>query len=90
VTAVKVEDFKSGLRIVLYETDGRHTALRMPSTAPFLSRDRHFEEKADFIRHWWLTHRQREGQTIIGMRMVTRLGATDWRGASSRSAGQRP
>jgi hypothetical protein len=60
--AVSVEDFKRGRRIVLYETDGRCTALRMPSTAAFLSRDRHFDEKAAVIRHWWLTHRKREGQ----------------------------
>ena len=56
VAAVEVEHFRGGgRRVVLYETDGCRTPLRMPSTA-FLATDRQFEAKAAAIRDWWLTH----------------------------------
>lgn len=53
VAEVAVEPVFGGQRVVLYETDGRRTPLRMPSTA-FLSRDRRFADKAATIRSWWL------------------------------------
>ncbi|MFH7340219.1 hypothetical protein [Streptomyces sp. KHY 26] len=53
VAEVAVEPFTGGRRVVLYETDGRRTPLRVPSSG-FLSRDRRFDEKAAAIRGWWL------------------------------------
>ncbi|MFI1096304.1 hypothetical protein [Streptomyces sp. NPDC020917] len=55
VADVRAEPFAGGRRVVLYETDGRRTPLRMPSTA-MLSWDRAFEAKAATIRAWWLRH----------------------------------
>jgi hypothetical protein len=56
VAAVEAERFGAGARrVVLYETDGRRTPLRIPSTA-FLAWDRQFDAKAAAIRDWWLTH----------------------------------
>jgi hypothetical protein len=55
VAEVAVEPFAGGRRVVLYETDGRRTPLRMPSSG-FLSRDRRFDDKAATIRSWWLAH----------------------------------
>ncbi|MER6333210.1 hypothetical protein ABT298_28585 [Streptomyces sp. NPDC001034] len=56
VAEVAVEPFAGGRRVVLYETDGHRTPLRMPSSG-FLSRDRRFDEKAATIRSWWLANR---------------------------------
>jgi hypothetical protein len=55
VAYVAVEPSSGGRRIVLYETNGRRTALRAPSTAP-LAWDRHFDTKAATIHHYWRTH----------------------------------
>ncbi|MGW0964787.1 hypothetical protein [Streptomyces sp. NPDC002516] len=55
VAEVAVEPSSGGWRVVLCETDGRRTPLRMPNSA-FLSRDRRFDEKAATIRDWWLAH----------------------------------
>ncbi|MDX6355500.1 MAG: hypothetical protein QOF98_2403, partial [Streptomyces sp.] len=56
VAAVEVEAFGGGgRRVVLYETEGRRTPLRMPSTA-FLAGDRKFDAKAAAVRDWWLAH----------------------------------
>ncbi|MFF2999322.1 hypothetical protein ACFVTC_32945 [Streptomyces sp. NPDC057950] len=55
VAEVAVEPVTGGRRVVLYETDGRRTPLRMPSSG-FLSRDRRFDDKVATIRSWWLAH----------------------------------
>ncbi|WP_159064505.1 hypothetical protein [Streptomyces olivochromogenes] len=55
VAEVAVEPFTGGRRVVLYETDGRRTPLRMPSSG-FLSRDRRFDDKVATIRSWWLAN----------------------------------
>ena len=55
VAAVQTEGFGMGSRrVVLYETDGRHTPLRAPTTG-FLAWDRTFDAKATVIHDWWLT-----------------------------------
>ncbi|MGW1070144.1 hypothetical protein ACWD4F_37280 [Streptomyces aureus] len=53
VAEVAVEPVFGGRRVVLYETDGRRTPLRMPSTA-FLASDRRFDDKVATIRSRWL------------------------------------
>ncbi|MET8410595.1 hypothetical protein ABZV34_21265 [Streptomyces sp. NPDC005195] len=55
VAEVAVEPVTGGRRVVLYETDGRRTPLRMPSSG-FLSRDRRFDDKVATIRSWWLAN----------------------------------
>ncbi|MFI0961514.1 hypothetical protein ACH4S8_08930 [Streptomyces sp. NPDC021080] len=55
VAEVAVEPITGGRRVVLYETDGRRTPLRMPSSG-FLSRDRRFDDKVATIRSWWLAN----------------------------------
>jgi hypothetical protein len=49
VSEVAVERFAGGRRVVLYETGGRRTPLRMPSSG-FLARDRRFDDKVETIR----------------------------------------
>ncbi|MFH8388239.1 hypothetical protein [Streptomyces sp. NPDC018036] len=65
VAEVAVEPFSGGRRVVLYETDGHRTPLRMPNSA-FLSRDRRFDEKAATIRDWWLAHGGTDTDTGTG------------------------
>ena len=55
VADVRAEPFAGGRRVVLYETDGRRTPLRMPSTA-MLAWDRAFDAKTATIHAWWLRH----------------------------------
>lgn len=56
VRGIQTESFRGTTTIVLYETNGRFTRLRAPSTG-LLARDRDFEEKLHVIGDWWLTHR---------------------------------
>ncbi|MET8287304.1 hypothetical protein AB0M86_15850 [Streptomyces sp. NPDC051639] len=55
VAEVAVEPVTGGRRVVLYETGGRRTPLRMPSSG-FLSPDRRLDDKVATIRGWWLAH----------------------------------
>ncbi|MFF3468162.1 hypothetical protein ACFYXB_39050, partial [Streptomyces sp. NPDC002619] len=77
VSEVAVESFSGGRRVVLYETDGRRTPLRMPSSG-FLSRDRRFDDKVAAIRSWWLAN----GGVAPGEDTASDLGA--WRPTSVR------
>jgi len=56
VRGIQTESIRGIKTIVLYETNGRFTRLRAPSTG-FLAPDRHFEEKFHVIEDWWRTHR---------------------------------
>ncbi|MFJ9244158.1 hypothetical protein [Streptomyces sp. NPDC101776] len=56
IQSIQIESVMGTRTVVLYETNGRRTRLRAPSTG-FLAWDRRFEEKFHVIGQWWLTHR---------------------------------
>lgn len=56
IQSIQIEPVMGTRTVVLYETNGRRTRLRAPSTG-FLAWDRRFEEKFHVIGQWWLTHR---------------------------------
>jgi hypothetical protein len=56
IAAVAVEPFMGAHSVVLYETDGRRTRLRKPSTG-FMAADPRFAEKVAVIHGWWMARR---------------------------------
>ena len=56
IAAVTVEPFMSAHSVVLYETDGRRTRLRAPSTG-FMAADPRFAGKVAVIHGWWMARR---------------------------------